>query len=69
MTIENIDPLIIKETLELLKNKVPGESMVSTIARGKYHIKMSVTKTKLINYSVAFILIGTLISTIVWLMK
>lgn len=69
MTIENIDPQIIKETLELLKNKVPGESMVSTIARGKYQIKMSVTKTKLINYSVAFILIGTLISTIIWLRK
>lgn len=69
MTIENIDPQMIKETLELLKNKVPGESMVSNIARGKYQIKMSVTKTKLINYSVAFILIGTLISTIVWLMK
>jgi hypothetical protein len=69
MTIENINPHEIKEALELLKNKTPGESIVSNIARGKYQIKMGVTKTKLINYSVAFILIGTLISGIVWLMK
>lgn len=69
MTIEKINPEHIKDALHLLQNKVPGESIVTTIAKGKYQIKMGITKTKLINYSVAFILIGTLISTIVWLMK
>jgi|DEB19_MinimDraft_3_1074340.scaffolds.fasta_scaffold259133_2 hypothetical protein len=69
MTIENINPEHIKDALHLLQNKIKGESIIYPIAKGKYQIKMGVTKTKLINYSVAFILIGTLISGIVWLMK
>lgn len=69
MTIENIDPQQIKETLDLLNNKVKGSTVVYDIAKGRYHIKWGVTKTRILNYTVSFILISTLISMIVWLMK
>lgn len=69
MTIENIDPQVIKEAINLLHNKLPGETVLTTIAKGKYKIKWGVTKTRILNYTVAFILISTLIYGMIWLMK
>lgn len=69
MTIENIDPQVIKEAIELLHKKAEGQSIVTDLAKGKYHIKWGVTKTRIINYTVSFILISTLIYGMIWLMK
>ena len=69
MTIDNIDPSHIKEALDCLQNKLPHESKVGDIAKGKYLNRLGVMKTKVINYGFLIILIGTIISGIIWLMK
>lgn len=69
MTIDNIDPAQIAEALALLQQKLPSESKVGEIAKGKYKNKMSKYITRLINYSVLFILIGTITMGLIWLMR
>lgn len=69
MTIDKIDPAQIAEALALLQQKLPTESEVGAIAKGKYKNKMSKYITKIINYSVLFILIGTITMGLIWLMR
>lgn len=69
MTIDKIDPAQIAEALALLQQKLPTESEVGEIAKGKYKNKMSKYITRLINYSVLFILIGTITMGLIWLMR
>jgi hypothetical protein len=69
MTIENINPAHIREALDLLQNKIEHSSAVGDIAKGKYFNKVGVIKTKIINYGTVFILISTIISGIIWLMR
>lgn len=69
MTIEKIDPAHIKEALDCLQNKLPHETEVGDIAKGKYLNRLGVMKTKVINYGFLIILIGTIISSIIWLMR
>lgn len=69
MTIEKIDPAEIAEALALLQQKLPTESEVGAIAKGKYKNKMSKYITKFINYSIVIILISTIITGIIWLMR
>jgi hypothetical protein len=69
MTIDKIDPAQIAEALALLQHKLPSESEVGEIAKGKYNNKMSKYITRLINYSVLFILIGTITMGLIWLMR
>ncbi len=69
MTIDKIDPAQIAEALALLQQKLPSESEVGEIAKGKYKNKMSKYITRLINYSVLFILIGTITMGLIWLMR
>lgn len=69
MTIDKIDPAQIAEALALLQQKLPTESEVGAIAKGKYKNKMSEYITKLVNYSIVFILIGTIVSGAIWLMR
>lgn len=69
MTIDKINPAHIKEALNLLQNKIEHSSAVGDIAKGKYFNKVGVIKTKIINYGLVFILLSTIISGIIWLMK
>ena len=69
MTIDKIDPAQIAEALALLQQKLPSESEVGEIAKGKYKNKMSKYITRLINFSVLFILIGTITMGLLWLMR
>ena len=69
MTIDKIDPAQIAEALALLQQKLPTESEVGSIAKGKYKNKMSKYITKFINYSIVIILISTILSGIIWLMR
>jgi hypothetical protein len=69
MTIDKINPAEIAEALNMLQKKLPTETVVGTIANGKYQYKMSKYVTKLVNYSIAFILIGTIVSIAIWLMR
>lgn len=69
MTIDKINPAHIAEALNMLQQKLPTESEVGTIAKGKYHNKMRKYVTKLVNYSIAFILIGTIVMGAIWLMR
>jgi hypothetical protein len=69
MTIDKIDPAHIAEALALLQQKLPTESEVGAIAKGKYKNKMSKYITKFINYSIVIILISTILSGIIWLMR
>jgi hypothetical protein len=69
MTVENINPAHIREALDLLQNKIEHSSAVGDIAKGKYFNKVGVIKTKIINYGTVFILLSTIISGIIWLMK
>jgi hypothetical protein len=69
MTIDKINPAEIAEALNMLQKKLPTETVVGTIAKGKYQNKMSKYVTKLVNYSIVFILIGTIVSIAIWLMR
>lgn len=69
MTIDKINPAHIKEALDLLQNKIEHSSALGDIAKGKYFNKVGVIKTKIINYGLVFILLSTIISGIIWLMK
>jgi hypothetical protein len=69
MTIENINPAHIREALDLLQNKIEHSSAVGDIAKGKYFNKKGVIKTRIINYGTVFILLSTIISGIIWLMR
>lgn len=69
MTVENINPAHIREALDLLQNKIEHSSAVGDIAKGKYFNKKGVIKTRIINYGTVFILLSTIISGIIWLMR
>lgn len=69
MTIENINPAHIREALDLLQNKIEHSSAVGDIAKGKYFNKKGVIKTRIINYGTVVILLSTIISGIIWLMR
>lgn len=69
MTVENINPAHIREALDLLQNKIEHSSAVGDIAKGKYFNKKGVIKTRIINYGTVVILLSTIISGIIWLMK
>jgi len=69
MTIENINPAHIREALDLLQHKIEHSSAVGDIAKGKYFNKKGVIKTRIINYGTVVILLSTIISGIIWLMR
>lgn len=69
MTVENINPAHIREALDLLQNKIEHSSAVGDIAKGKYFNKKGVIKTRIMNYGTVVILLSTIISGIIWLMK
>jgi len=69
MTVENINPAHIREALDLLQHKIEHSSAVGDIAKGKYFNKKGVIKTRIINYGTVVILLSTIISGIIWLMK